>query len=175
MSGRAMIVAINRSRALIRSGKAKEALTILNDLRDQYPDNARVLLEMAFLHDNFGREATAIPLYEKSLRLGTLSKHQRRDALICLGSSYGTVGNPRRAKSRLRAAVAENPRDCVAELFLALVLIDMNDYQRAVTVLAEALLRETRSKLKGYAPVLERKYRALKRERAKTSTRSPKF
>ncbi len=119
-------------------------------------------LKGAFAHDRAGRESEAIPLYRKALSSGGLTRAQLRDTLICLGSSYSTVGQSGGALRCLNRARKLFPEDPVIELFLALVLARSESSIRAVRILGAALLRESRhTGLRKYRRVLARKYRGL--------------
>jgi Tetratrico peptide repeat len=119
-------------------------------------------LEVAFTHDRAGCESAAIPFYRKAISSGGLTHAQLRDALICLGSSYSTVGQSGGAVRCLNRARKLFPEDPVIELFLALVLARSKRSMRAVRILGAALLRESgHAGLRKYRGVLLRKYRGL--------------
>lgn len=68
------------------------------------PTHAELHYEVAGLHDMLGREAQAIPLYQKAVSLG-LGESSLRGALLGLGSSYRTTGRHAEALSRFPDAV----------------------------------------------------------------------
>lgn len=55
------------------------------------PQDAELHYEVAGLHDNLGREAQAIPLYQRAIALGLMDE-ALRGAWLGLGSSYRTTG-----------------------------------------------------------------------------------
>ena len=57
----------------------------------EHPQHAELHYEVASLHDMQGREAQAIPLYQKAIRLG-LGETSLRGAWLGLGSSYRCTG-----------------------------------------------------------------------------------
>lgn len=69
-----------------------------------HPAHAELHYEVAGLHDMLGREAEAIPLYQKAVSLG-LGEASLRGALLGLGSSYRTTGRHAEALSRFPDAV----------------------------------------------------------------------
>ena len=69
-----------------------------------HPAHAELHYEVAGLHDMLGREAQAIPLYQKAVSLG-LGESSLRGALLGLGSSYRTTGRHAEALSRFPDAV----------------------------------------------------------------------
>jgi tetratricopeptide (TPR) repeat protein len=123
---------------------------------------SREWLEIAFARDRAGRESEAIPFYRKAISSGGLTHAQQRDALICLGSSYSTVGQSGGAVRCLNRARKLFPEDPVIELFLALVLARSKSSMRAVRILGAALIRDSgHANLRKYRTVLIRKYRGL--------------
>ncbi|WP_430481144.1 tetratricopeptide repeat protein [Aeromonas caviae] len=69
-----------------------------------HPAHAELHYEVAGLHDMLGREAEAIPLYQKAVSLG-LGEASLRGALLGLGSSYRTTGRHAEALARFPDAV----------------------------------------------------------------------
>jgi len=123
-------------------------------------------LERAFALDRRGREAEAIVFYTKALALG-LEGEDRKDALVCLASSYRNVGEPDRARSVLEKARREFGNDPVVEAFFALVLHDLGEGARALRVLGRAFLDSCADeRLEPYRETLRRKFRALTRCRS---------
>jgi tetratricopeptide (TPR) repeat protein len=84
-------------------------------------DLARQRYDEACALDRSGREAEAIPRYEKALELG-LPDGLRRQALVGLGSSYRNVLRHRDAITLLEGAAAEYPDDAALKVCLALAL-----------------------------------------------------
>jgi len=97
-------------------------------------------------HDRHGREAEAIPNYERALALG-LPADDRRGALVGLGSSLRNVGRHADAVAVLRDAVREFPDDASLATFLSLALYSSGDPRAAMVTLLDVVLR--------HAPVAE--------------------
>jgi hypothetical protein len=113
------------------------------------------------LLDGFGREAAAIPKYERALRLG-LRGTALRNALVCCASSYRNVGKLPKAILMLGRARRHYPQDVVVKMFLALVYHDAGHSARAMRLLGLTCLRELDDKvLSGFRRPLIRKFRAL--------------
>lgn len=127
---------------LSRNGERKAALAHFAALRERYPDNARVWLHSAFLFDRLGREAEAIPHYERALELGLRGK-DARDAYVCLASSLRNVDRQADGMAFVRQAMHRFPRDVVVELFYALLAIDLEETAAALPVICRGLLRES--------------------------------
>jgi Flp pilus assembly protein TadD len=134
---------------------------VLSTLRELHPKSAPVWLESAFALDRLGREAQAIPLYERAIALG-LEGSALRDALVCLGSSLQTVGRAKEAVRYLAQAQKQFPGDVVVELFLALGYHDVQQPTHALRLTALACLRESGNRgLAAYRDVLKRKFHSL--------------
>lgn len=139
----------------------RQSLNQLAQLRYMHPKNAMVWLHSALALDRRGREAEAIPLYQRALKLG-LQGQPLRDALVCLASSLREIGKSRAALTQLRRAQTRFPNDKVIHLFLALAYHDLGQKTRALKVLARTCLDDTKNPdLKKYRAALRRKYRSL--------------
>jgi Flp pilus assembly protein TadD len=157
---------IRAAKKLAAQGRVTAALKMLGTLRQLHPKNALVWLESAFAMDRLGREAQAIPLYERAISLG-LEDMAMRDALVCLGSSLRTVGRAREAVKYLAQAQKQFPGDVVVELFLALGYHDVRQPTHALRLTALACLRESGDRgLAAYRDVLKRKFNSLGRNRS---------
>lgn len=134
-------------------------------LAGKYPDAGKIWLEIGLLYDRRGREAEAIPFYEKALKLG-MSQDDRRSCLICLGSSLRTVGKLQEARKTFQRAAKADPGCIAPEMFMALVLCDLGEHQRAVKLLAGLLLKaDEAQELDGFRSALTKKFKALQRKR----------
>jgi tetratricopeptide (TPR) repeat protein len=91
-------------------------------------------------HDLHGREAEAIPHYERALALG-LPPDDRRAALLGLGSSLRNLDRHAEAVTTLRRAVEEFPGDPALPAFLALALYSAGDARGAVVQLLDLAIR----------------------------------
>jgi Flp pilus assembly protein TadD len=153
---------IQNAKKLFSRGRRAAAVRDLQTLRQLHPKNAMVWLESAFALDRLGREAQAIPLYERAIALG-LKGMSLRNALVCLGSSLRTIGRAREAVRYLARAQKQFPGDVVVELFLALGYHDVQQPTQALRLIALACLRESSNRgLAAYRDVLKRKFRALR-------------
>jgi len=132
------------------------------------PATAREFLARALAHDKAGREAKAIPDYERALKLG-LDSADERTALICLASSHRNVGEHLRAQSIIERARRKFSGDPVVDAFAALILLDAGRPQRAVRILGLALCNHAQpGALDGFDSALTRKFRAATQTAAVT-------
>jgi tetratricopeptide (TPR) repeat protein len=96
--------------------------------------------ERACGHDSAGREAEAIPEYERALALG-LPAETRSQALLGLGSSLRNVGRADESVRLLRAAVGEFPEDAALRCFLGLALHSAGEGRQAMVALLDVALK----------------------------------
>jgi len=133
---------------LLAQRRRAAALEFMENLCGLHPRSAEAWLAWAMMLDGLGRESTAIPIYERALRLG-LQGMPLRDALVCCASSYRNVG-------KLPEAIR------VVKLFLALAFHDVGQSARAMKLVALTCLPKLDEKvLSGFRPPLIRKFRAL--------------
>nr|WP_199620775.1 tetratricopeptide repeat protein [Paenibacillus alkalitolerans] len=123
---------------LRESGKLEEARTLLQDLYTQEPDNPSVLYQCAWVHDAMGLEREAVPFYVKSLELG-LTGEERQGALLGLGSTYRTLGMYEQSKRIFEEAIKEYPHRREFLVFYAMVLYNLNAYDKAMEILLKQL------------------------------------
>jgi len=140
-------------------GAARDELERLLDARRH--DDARAAYERASLHDAFGEEEAAIPLYRAALASGLPARYRTR-ATIQLASSLRNVGSASAAMALLREVAEDDPLIAPARAFLALALFDdgkptaalrtalqtlapeLSDYGRAVDAYARELTAPSR-------------------------------
>ena len=100
---------------------------------------AREAFAIACEHDRNGREAAAIPEYERALALG-LDRDSRAEALLGLGSSLRNVDRSAESVEVLRAATSEYPDHPALRAFLGLALYSHGDSREAVVTLLDLVL-----------------------------------
>ncbi len=126
---------------------------------------AHALLQEAFRLDARGREAEAIPLYRRALRLDP-REEEKKHALIGLASSLRNVGQLPEARRVIERARRAYKNDPAIEAFFALILHDLGEGERALSVLGRAYLAHVRDpRLFEYERPLARKFRALARKK----------
>lgn len=146
---------------LLAQRRRAAALEFMENLCGLHPRSAEAWLAWAMMLDGLGRESTAIPIYERALRLG-LQGMPLRDALVCCASSYRNVGKLPEAIRMLKRALRVFSQDAVVKLFLALAFHDVGQSARAMKLVALTCLPKLDEKvLSGFRPPLIRKFRAL--------------
>ncbi|GGE03264.1 hypothetical protein GCM10011571_00090 [Marinithermofilum abyssi] len=133
---------LERARQLRISGQLEEANELLEQLRLQFPDNATVLLESAFVCDSLGQEKKAVPYYQQAIDQG-LEREDLQEAYLGLGSTYRCLGRYEEAVTTLRQGCALFPEDRGMRVFLALALYNRGKADQAVEILLNQLLETT--------------------------------
>ncbi|MFI8434589.1 tetratricopeptide repeat protein [Streptomyces sp. NPDC079020] len=118
-------------------GRPEEARTRLLSLTAEFPDDAEVAYQTAWVHDTLGLEAEAVPYYERCLRGTDLSAEDRRGALLGLGSTYRVLGRYGQAVETLRRGVSEFPDDGALRTFLSMALFNTDEHHEAMRILLE--------------------------------------
>jgi tetratricopeptide (TPR) repeat protein len=148
---------------LRESGELERARQLLLELRGEFPEDAQVAVQTAWVHDSIGLEEEAVEHYEAAIA-GELSDDELRGALLGLGSTYRTLGRDEDSDRIFRQGIERfpdfkglrafhamttynlgHPRDAIEQL-LKLLLETTNDpsilrYQRALGAYAEDLDR----------------------------------
>lgn len=104
-------------------GQIEGVLDQLQSLAAEYPHVAEIAYQLAWTLDSLGREAEALPHYEKAIALG-LPPNEQSGALIGLGSTLRNLGHLDRAAEVLESGILQFPDQPEFEAFLALVRHD---------------------------------------------------
>ncbi len=102
-------------------GQAAAILPRLQQLDARHPNVAEIAYQLAWTCDVLGREAQALPYYEKAVALG-LPRNELAGALLGLGSTLRQLGQFERSASVLRSAQLQFPENREFDAFLALTL-----------------------------------------------------
>lgn len=119
-----------------------EARELLTELHSVAPDDPRVNLQCAWIHDKLGLENDAVPYYERAIELG-LTGDDLKSALVGLGSTYRALGRYDEALASLSRAADEFPDDRGARVFLALSQYNAGAAKEAVEGLLSTLIETT--------------------------------
>ena len=116
-----------------------EAEAILSELHANYPDNALVNYQFAWLCDVQGKEKEAVPYYEIAIKNG-LEGDDLQGALLGLGSTYRTLGDYEKSVKTLRQGMILFPDANEFRVFLAMALYNVGDSKEAVSSLLKLLI-----------------------------------
>ena len=126
--------AIQRAIDLRNASQHTEALTILLDLNNANPDDAKVNYELASTFGSEGVKDEAIGFYEHAIECG-LQGEELRCAFVSLGSNYYSVGRIGDASRILQRGAAAFPDAPEFDIFLAMTRYRLGDHQEAMRLL----------------------------------------
>jgi Flp pilus assembly protein TadD len=156
---------LERAAALREQGELAEARTLLVELRAEFPGDAHVAVQTAWVHDSLGLEDDAVEHYEAAIA-GDLTDEELRGALLGLGSTYRTLGRDDDSARVFRTATGRFPDDLALRVFQALTNYNLGRSRDAVADLVRVLLQSTsdpsilryRRSLAAYAEDLDRSW-----------------
>lgn len=140
--------------SLRENGQPEQARPLLIALASDFPEDAEVQYQAAWVHDFLGLEADAVPYYERALALG-LPEPEREGLILGLGSTYRNVGRVADSLALLERGVSDYPANHVMRCFLALTRLSNDEPREALALAFDALLATSDD------PTIERYRRAL--------------
>lgn len=141
---------------LREDGRREEAREQLLALCEQFPSDAEVAYQTAWVHDTLGLEAEAVPHYVRAVEGSGLSPEDRRGALLGLGSTYRVLGRYAEAVTTLSDAAAEFPDDAALKTFLAMALYNTGRAHDAMEILLTLLATTSQNPdIAGYRAAIE--------------------
>lgn len=123
-------------------GQIEHVLGLLKKLDGRFPNIAEINYQLAWTCDVLGKEAEALPFYEKSVALG-LPENELSGALLGLGSTLRQLGQLERSAEVLRSGQTQFPDNREFDIFLALTLHDLGQPSEALRISLEALCDTT--------------------------------
>lgn len=145
---------LNLAITLRESGHPADARSLLIALATDYPDDPGIHYQTAWAHDLLGREAEAVPYYERALALG-LGEPDREGLVLGLGSTYRNVNRHNDAVATLEQGVRDYPANDAMRCFLALAQLSDGQPDIALATMLTLVLDTSQS------PSVERFRRAL--------------
>jgi tetratricopeptide (TPR) repeat protein len=127
---------------LRESGQLEEARQALVELRDEFPEDAQVAVQTAWVHDTMGLEEEAVEHYEAAIA-GNLSDEDLRGALLGLGSTYRALGRDEDSDLVFRQGIDRFPEFRPLRAFHAMTLYNLGRPREAVEMLLKLLLEST--------------------------------
>lgn len=156
-----------RAVELREGGQLEQARRLLVALRAEFPTDAHVAVQTAWVHDSMGLEEEAVPHYEAAIAgASDLSDDELRRAYLGLGSTYRTLGRDADSDRTLRRGIERFPEFRPLRVFHALTTYNLGQAREAVAQLVTLLLETTadadilryRRSLAGYAEDLDRSW-----------------
>ncbi|MBC7368142.1 MAG: tetratricopeptide repeat protein [Undibacterium sp.] len=102
-------------------GQIDHVLGLLQKLDGRFPRVPEIAYQLAWTSDILGREAEAVPHYDRAIALG-LAPNELAGALLGLGSTLRHTGQLARSAEVLRSGRAQFPDNREFDVFLALTL-----------------------------------------------------
>jgi tetratricopeptide (TPR) repeat protein len=146
-------------------GQLKEARELLLGLRAEFPEDAHIAVQTAWVHDSLGLEEEAVPHYRAAID-GGLDDEELRGAFLGLGSTLRALGRDDEAAEVFRLGLERFPDYRPLRVFNAMLRYNAGDAKVAVADLLGILLESTsdgdilqyRRALTAYAEDLDRSW-----------------
>jgi tetratricopeptide (TPR) repeat protein len=119
---------------LLKSGKLRQGMEILETLLRNEPENVNVLYNLGMCYSESGSLDKSIDTLEKCVRLAP----EHANALTALGFSYSRKGEQQKALDKLKAALEIDPDNFFALRNHGAVLAKLGRYDQAITSLEKA-------------------------------------
>lgn len=153
---------LERVRSLRQEGRLDEALELLVDLVRRFPEEPRVRILAARVHEAAGLPREAQGHYQRAIESGDLEGQELEDAMVGLGSAYRCLGRYRESAHLLERAMQMFPASRAVQVFLAMAWHNLGDDDRACGLLLRNLAETTsdpgllrhREAILQYAPCL---------------------
>ncbi len=129
---------LSRAIQLRKEKQVEEARDLLLDLHAEYPNDAQVNYQCAWVHDLLGLEREAIPFYEKAVQTG-LNNEELQGALLGMGSTYRCIGEYKKAYDTFQQAIQLFPERHEYRTFLAMTYYNLGEPAKAMELLLNSL------------------------------------
>lgn len=133
---------IQKAKYLRKSGDAVGAFEVVQMALKDHSQSADLNYLAACICDADRTEIEAVTYYLKALELG-LKGHDRRDALLGLGSTYRSLGEYTKSKEIFEAGIKEFPQYHPYFVFLALTEFNLQQPEQTVKILLDQLVETT--------------------------------
>lgn len=133
---------LKKALELRKNERLQESNELLVRLVKDSPDNPLLNYQCAWSFDILGREAEAVPYYERSIKLG-LSGVDLEGAILGLGSTYRTLGNYEKSKEVFEKGLKLFPGNNALAVFYSMTLYNLSEHRKAMEYLLKCLLETT--------------------------------
>ncbi|WP_414714851.1 tetratricopeptide repeat protein [Sporosarcina koreensis] len=131
---------LSKAIELRSEGKITESNEMLVAMAKDDPKSAEINYQCAWSFDILGKEAEAVPYYEKALQLG-LNNEDTLGAIIGLGSTYRTLGSYKKSKAIFERGLARFPDNNALKTFYAMTLYNVGEHVKAMEILLTCLVQ----------------------------------
>ncbi|MBO9667784.1 MAG: tetratricopeptide repeat protein [Bdellovibrio sp.] len=132
---------IEQAIQLRKSDKPEEAMSLLLSLLPFHPNNPDLNYQLAWTCDFMGKEADAVPYYEKALSNGLTDG--RDGAFLGLGSTYRCLGEYEKSLKVFDQGIKEFPESRPLKVFRALTHYNLGKSEESVSQLLIQLIDTT--------------------------------
>ncbi|MCM3638094.1 tetratricopeptide repeat protein [Sporosarcina luteola] len=130
---------VNKAILMRSEGKLTESNEILQTMAKDDPKSAEINYQCAWSFDVLGKEAEAVPYYEKALQLG-LNDEDALGAIIGLGSTYRILGSYKKSRAVFERGLARFPENNALKTFYAMTLYNVGEHVKAMEILLTCLV-----------------------------------
>ena len=134
-----MMLELEKAILLRSEGDLTKSNEILKALAKSNPTDAVINYQCAWSFDVLGKEAEAVPYYEKALQLG-LNDDDALGAFIGLGSTYRTLGSYKKSEIVLEKGLGRFPESNALKTFYAMTLYNLGEHSKAMEILLTCLV-----------------------------------
>lgn len=131
---------LSKAIELRNEGKLTESNEMLTAMAKDDPKSAEINYQCAWSFDVLGKEAEAVPYYEKALQLG-LNDEDALGAIIGLGSTYRTLGSYKKSKTVFESGLARFPENNALKTFYSMTLYNIGEHVKAMEILLTCLVQ----------------------------------
>lgn len=124
------------------AGQLEEARELLLALRAEFPADAQIAVQTAWVHDSLGREEEAVPHYRAAID-GDLSDEELRGAFLGLGSTLRALGRDDESADIFRRGLERFPHYRPLRVFNAMLRYNRGENREAVADLLRLLVEST--------------------------------
>jgi tetratricopeptide (TPR) repeat protein len=125
---------LNTALELLKAGRIRDGMDILEDLRDTDPDNVNILYNLGMCYSELGNFEKSVGTLEKCVDLAP----RHANALTALGYSYSRKGENEKAIAKLKEALLIDPDNFTALKNCGATLAKVGKYNEAISYMEKA-------------------------------------
>lgn len=145
---------VKEVKQLMKKQQYEKAQHLLLPLLESQETSGDIFYLLASTYDALGDEGSAVTYYEQALEKD-LDDGERKKTLLQLGSTYRALGEYKKARLTLEQGRNQYPDEPVFDVFYAMVMYNLYDYEEAVKLLLQTLVQTSKdSGIVSYAKAL---------------------